>query len=528
MTKLLKVILVMGFFILSFYVLGFPQAGENITVTTYYPSPFGVYRVLRLQPGIRPAGACTEGDMYYDNGVAFPRGLYICGATGWQRTQENLWTLTGTNLYPNDNAWKVGIGTTNPAAKLQISNNMFIDGALHARPFYIQMDSAGSYAALLTAAMANAAGYGLGLGAMDGETFGSISGYKFTNGMGADSANLILQRGAGINNNVGIGTTTPNYKLEVQKTGSAPAILVGGGNPGSPRIQIYDLDVTKSWMGLGTGMGGGGSAEYNIYFPTDGPGKLTIGDYNGTTYNPRMTFTPDGNVGIGTTDPEAKFQISNNITIDPVRYARPVFVQMNSAGTEPKLHTAVFANANGYGIGLGAYDRTGDTFGSISAYKFTDGYGDNDVNLILQREGGNVGIGTTAPDPYKLKVDNGMFRAEKNVYDSGWFHILKDSLYVKDHNLGTTAVHVEILLSDNPSGNNAWAAEFSNKIDIDFPALPYFVSFKNLTSTQITIFTALVGWQKPCVWAGQPTFCHGAGVGWDGYCRVLIWALGVD
>jgi hypothetical protein len=58
--------------------------------------------------------------------------------------------------------------------------------------------------------------------------------------------------------NVGIGTTTPSKRLQVQKTSTAPAIMVGGGLAGSPRIQTYGLDAdSNAWMGLGTDMAGG-------------------------------------------------------------------------------------------------------------------------------------------------------------------------------------------------------------------------------------------------------------------------------
>ena len=40
---------------------------ESITITTYYPSPYGVYKNLRLYPTDEPTGsAVTEGLMYYD------------------------------------------------------------------------------------------------------------------------------------------------------------------------------------------------------------------------------------------------------------------------------------------------------------------------------------------------------------------------------------------------------------------------------------------------------------------------------
>ena len=71
---------------------------------------------------------------------------------------------------------------------------------------------------------------------------------------------------------------------------NSPAIEVRGGNPGYPRIQTYGLDADAgAWMGLGTDMAGG-PYEHSIYFPYGNAnnGRLSIGDYSGTTYNPRL------------------------------------------------------------------------------------------------------------------------------------------------------------------------------------------------------------------------------------------------
>ncbi|MCR4328206.1 MAG: hypothetical protein NUV53_01680, partial [Patescibacteria group bacterium] len=115
------------------------------------------------------------------------------------------------------------------------------------------------------------------------------------------------------NDRVGIGTTGPSYKLQVQKTSTAaPAIMVGGAFAGGPRIQTYGLDAdSQAWMGLGTDMAGN-SYEHDLYFSTgsSGQGRQVIGDYNGTTYNPRVTIlATSGNVGIGTAGPNAPLQI---------------------------------------------------------------------------------------------------------------------------------------------------------------------------------------------------------------------------
>jgi len=54
--------------IFSFSIIFLPSSfskDEFITLTTYYPSPVGIYHTLRLSPG-EPAKNPKEGDMYYD------------------------------------------------------------------------------------------------------------------------------------------------------------------------------------------------------------------------------------------------------------------------------------------------------------------------------------------------------------------------------------------------------------------------------------------------------------------------------
>ena len=71
----------------------FAQYGnETITITTYYPSPHGVYGVLTLyHRDQQPDPATTrKGDLYYDNGTEDPtnrpEGVYVYNGS--------IWTLT--------------------------------------------------------------------------------------------------------------------------------------------------------------------------------------------------------------------------------------------------------------------------------------------------------------------------------------------------------------------------------------------------------------------------------------------------
>jgi len=132
-TKILCVLLVLFVFLPA----GFSQnvRKEELVITTYYPVPYGDYRLLRLYPA-RPSGdsfACDElheGTMYYDQDKkqVMSCRLIAPGKYSWQII--GLWTQVGSLIYPEDLTWNVAIGTTtpDPRAKLTVAGSVFADG----------------------------------------------------------------------------------------------------------------------------------------------------------------------------------------------------------------------------------------------------------------------------------------------------------------------------------------------------------------------------------------------------------------
>jgi hypothetical protein len=103
---------------------------ETITITTYYPAPYGVYRHVRLFP-TTTVPACdsnNEGVMYYDSDED---ALKVCTSdgSGYSFSYASLWIRSGSNIYPYSTNWNVGIGTTTPGARLRVSGgNAIFDG----------------------------------------------------------------------------------------------------------------------------------------------------------------------------------------------------------------------------------------------------------------------------------------------------------------------------------------------------------------------------------------------------------------
>jgi len=65
--------------------LAFSQAtptSESVTLTTYYPAPYGEYRQIKLSPQASLGSACDNaGAMYYNSADNKP---YYCNGTIWQ------------------------------------------------------------------------------------------------------------------------------------------------------------------------------------------------------------------------------------------------------------------------------------------------------------------------------------------------------------------------------------------------------------------------------------------------------------
>jgi len=227
--------------------------------------------------------------------------------------------------------------------------------------------------------------------------------------------------------NVGIGTNSPVIRLQVQKESSAPAIMIGGGYTGTPRLQIYGLSEDPSaWMGLGTDMGGH-PYEHSIYFPkapSGYQGRLSIGNYNGNLYQSRLTILDNGNIGLGTENPQSLLHVAggslmeDNIKIlaKDAAWAEGVLVVKPSGWGGLRISRAdpLTNNYDGnWAIGYNA--NTGNDF-SISNHV---GNTQSDYLFHINAVTKNVGIGTSTPSE-KLAVNGTIKAKEIKVNMQGW------------------------------------------------------------------------------------------------------------
>ena len=191
----------------------------------------------------------------------------------------------------------------------------------------------------------------------------SSSSLRFTNN--ADSADLVTIENGG---NVGIGTVSPQAPLDFGVTSTNQQVLLLRQN-GNSR----------------TGFGISNEYGVRVLAPHDvaSSGSLFgVGKNNGTTYSGDLfTVQYGGNVGIGTTDPKANFQVIG-----------PPTATVPAAGSGAVGGAIFSADLNTYGMFIGSIN-SGNGYIQQQRTNTATYY-----DLILQPNGGNVGIGTDSPD----------------------------------------------------------------------------------------------------------------------------------
>ncbi len=169
--------------------------------------------------------------------------------------------------------------------------------------------------------------------------------------------------------NVGIGLTNPSYKLHVVGDTYSSGNVRAGGN------LIMGQDTVPVML---QGVANGGAIQIKANSATtDRWLRLGQVDNNGVFY-PYMHMSDGGNVGIGTTAPGAKLEVTRSSQYDGEATAG-IALTDTPYPYNTKLDMGVDPAINA------AYIQT----------QATTSYGTK--NLALQAMGGNVGIGITAP-----------------------------------------------------------------------------------------------------------------------------------
>jgi hypothetical protein len=163
----------------------------------------------------------------------------------------------------------------------------------------------------------------------------------------------------------------------------------------------------------------GTDASRRIIFTTGSTGAQPLKTDAGLTYNPSTNqLTVDGNVGIGTSTPRTNLHIGQQLNSQGDKNTIPS-AGLGISANFPSTTHAWFSNR---------VNATGDEYWGLAVGTIYDGasylqnLNKNTVtyyNLLLQPNGGNVGIGKTDPGA-KLDV-NGSIRGAYNTNTTSYF-----------------------------------------------------------------------------------------------------------
>ncbi len=210
--------------------------------------------------------------------------------------------LNSQNTLPTSG--NVGVGTTNPLEKLQIGNTFtFHDGGHGVIGFRYAASGGTDLSSSLYAAEIR----------FD-PSYGNLRFGTSTSVTNLPTTRLAITK----NGYIGIGTTSPSAKLEVVGSSNHASIILANENLiGFKRVDgalVYGIGHTNGEFTVGRTANLGSAAGTPINIASGG----THIRFSQST-NERMRIDSNGNVGIGTTAPDAKLAVKGNIHTNEVK-----------------------------------------------------------------------------------------------------------------------------------------------------------------------------------------------------------------
>ena len=279
------------------------------------------------------------GRLTWDTGKAIVRGESGKGLSlGANGTQDYLYVATSGNI---------GVGTTSPTDTLGYGRALDIQSNAGAAVYLRDSDNTGEYTSL-------------------GYEGGSAKNFSIYNTAAGDvriytsGSQRLTVSSVG---NVGIGTISPGYKLDVNGSISASGELITQGN--DARLSLYRSGGINyfDWSS-------GQSLHFSTQTSSGGAGRST-----------KMTLTDGGNVGIGTTSPSGLWSGDERVLHLSSSGGTAAGIRISSVNA-----TAEFFSSAG-SIEWGLYSTTASPFTIYT----------NNSHRFRITSDGNVGIGTTNP-----------------------------------------------------------------------------------------------------------------------------------
>jgi hypothetical protein len=304
--------------------------------------------------------------------------------------------LLAKNVIVSGSSNYIGVGTNTPGAKLDVNGDITADYVTS-----IQGVDPGNPTSSLDELRVS--GYGI---------MGNRGGLYITNA--SDTGNIQFGIGGAHANspkmyisssgNIGIGTTSPTVKLDIDGDVTTTGIL---------RLSKGASDTIQQGSSLYL-VGGTGSSYTQLQ---QGVGRFTIWGFNGSSWGEKLTVRhSDGNVGIGETNPGYKLDVNGSIrssTLDLGQvglniggynsYSQTISGVMGILGHNVKASSTTnnqveVVNSGWYSSMIKQYYSEGITFHtSTTSYNAGDVYPISSTERMRVTANGNIGIGTTSP-----------------------------------------------------------------------------------------------------------------------------------
>ena len=409
---------------------------ETLTLSTYYPAPFGSYDRLKLGPralGGLVCDAANEGIMYYDS---TEKKVMVCSeifTNVWDWGQPGYWTrddsFSPARLFPTEITDYVGIGTITPNANLQVNGSISRQGTT-----------------LLGTAAEQATQVNLGTG---GST---------TDGSSATISGGSINTASGNNSTIGGGT---------ENTSTAQSSTVAGGHLN---------DATGDYSSVPGGMlnraGGSLSFAAGHRAKADHSGAFvwadsTDADYVSAAVNSFNVRAGGGaffsnNVGIGTTAPNVLLHVHS------------------TAGGPSQMRFSNAGSGLAGGVIVGQVDTTTGQLWNKGAGSLL--LGTNDSEKMRITSDGDVGIGTSTPAH--------LFQAQLLGVDD----------YIAFSDAGSGDFGLELRSPSTPGNPYIDFTNFSNVIDYDVRLRLDDNQMLDVTGGGLMVFGSRVCTQaNPCV-----------------------------
>jgi len=334
----------------------------------------------------------STGYPVYGTGETGMAGYYRGnGSTALTELQFNT---TGTTRMVLDPTGQLGIGTTSPTALFDVNGSTRLRGLAGSGTRVVTADASGNLSTTTTASLAD------NLGNHTATQNLQLGTNKLV-GNGGSSGLAISSTG-----NVGIGTTSPGARLEIQ--GGAESN--GANDPKALAFSYYDGGGYRHFVRSrhhSTVTGAGNDLDFYLNNST----SVTGSSAPGTGNIPVLTMESNNSsprVGIGTTAPAATLHVagaSSSVLLEGLAGTGTRVVTADASGNLSTTTTASLAD------NLGNHTATQNL--NLGANTLVGNGGSNGLAISNT---GNVGIGTSNADS-KLEVGGGIAIDGLSTYD---------------------------------------------------------------------------------------------------------------